>query len=192
MTGHPTLLLVMTLLPSLGLGFVLACITVGPLRYRRGYERGKDEQRVIDGPALWRDPDALPVQLGTLPEHHRRMRRPMQYVEITDEPLAITATPPQREARQVTNLAYRKAQALIALDRVIAPLRTSSGRHRAEDMPHLYGTVAQRRPSSAEAQRQSHLAWTTSTAEWPKLALAQGWTVPDVPPTVEFGELVET
>lgn len=99
---------------------------------------------------------------------------------------------PQRQARLVTNLAYRRAQALIALDRVVAPLRTSTGRHRAEDMPRLYGTVAQRRHSAAEHQREVHLAWNTSTAEWPLLVLEQGWSVPEIPATVELGELVRS
>lgn len=123
----------------------------------------------------------LPPQLGTLPEHQRRLA-----IAAAPEPTPVT----QRKPWLVTTLAYRKAQLLVALDRVVSPLRSSTGRHRAEDMPRLYGTVAQRRHSAAEHQREVHLAWNTSTKDWPTLVLRAGWSVPEIPEVVELGELV--
>lgn len=157
-----------------GFGFWLGR-TSGRASEQRNREQIIDD--VVRRRMGWRDTDALPVQLGTLPEHQRR--------------LAITAAPeptpaPQRQPWLVTTLAYRRAQALVALDRLVAPLRTSTGRHRAEDMPRLYGTVAQRRHSVAEQQREVHLAWNTSTKDWPQLVLARGWSVPEIPATVEL------
>lgn len=164
----------------LGLGFWLGR-TSGRASEQRNREQIIDD--VVRRRMGWRDtePDALPVQLGTLAEHQRR--------------LAIAAAPeptpaPQRRPWLVTTLAYRRAQLLVALDRVVAPLRTSTGRHRAEDMPRLYGTVAQRRHSAAEAQHLAHLAWNTSTKDWPVLVLKAGWSVPKIPATTELGELV--
>lgn len=175
---------VMLVLPSVSLGAVLMGSLGLPLAYRRGRKRTEDEVYVEKGLLLIREhkplaitatppvhppvEEALPAQFGTRAEHGRR--------------LELTA--PVREARTVTALAYRRAQASLALDRAMAVVRTSHGRHRAEDIgPRLYGTVAQRRHSRAEEQQRIHLAWTTSTSEWPTVVEREGWQV---------GELVST
>lgn len=77
------------MLPSVGLGLVLMGAVGLPLAYRRGREASEEEAKQFTflreiRQHIRRDDTDLPVQLGTLPEHQRRVRPPMQYVEITD------------------------------------------------------------------------------------------------------------
>lgn len=85
----------LVMLPSFA--FVLGAAVMGivgiPIARRRAYNDGLEDARVLVGPALLREGD-LPVQLGTLPEHQRRLRPPMQYVEILDSTaLAVEQNP---------------------------------------------------------------------------------------------------
>lgn len=161
----------MLMLPAFGLGVVFAGAVWAPRAYRRGRARTEDETRLFEGVALAREHKPLAIEAV-----HPLVEEAL--------PARLELTAPVREARTVTALAYRRAQASLALDRVVAVVRTSHGRHRAEDIgPRLYGTVAQRRHSRAEEQQRIHLAWTTSTAEWPTVVEREGWQV---------GELVST
>ena len=75
---------------SLMLGaFLTGAVLMGavgvPLAGRRGYARGLEDKRVIDGVTELRDDTMnLPRQYGTLAEHHRRTRLPIGYGEVTD------------------------------------------------------------------------------------------------------------
>lgn len=177
---------VMLVLPSVSLGAVLMGSVGLPLAYRRGRKRTEDEVYVEKGLLLIREHKPLAIAATPASEIPIGAEPATQVrVDVTGPP-PRTGGPagPQRQARSVTALAYRRAQASLALDRVVAVVRTSHGRHRAEDIgPHLYGTVAQRRHSRAEEQQRIHLAWTTSTSEWPTVVEREGWQV---------GELVST
>lgn len=87
-------------LPSALLGATAVGIFGLPFAERRGYNRGVEARRVLDGPALLRED--LPVQSGTVPMPQRRARPPLQYVEITDasevwQPAEPHQTPGQLE-----------------------------------------------------------------------------------------------
>lgn len=85
--------LLLAMLPSFFLGVAVMGIVGIPIARRRAYNDGLEDARVLVGPALLREGD-LPVQLGTLPEHQRRLRPPMQYVEILDSTaLAVEQNP---------------------------------------------------------------------------------------------------
>lgn len=161
----------MLVLPAFGIGVVFAGAVLAPRAYRRGRADAEEDQRVVDGvvalagedwprplsPRLTDPVNDLPMQLGTLSEHRRR--------------LSLTHTPLE-QARSALALAHHKALAAVAF----AP--AAPGRHRAENVGiALSGTVAQRRHSRAQEQQRIHLAWTTSTAEWPTVVEREGWQV---------------
>lgn len=179
----------MTLLYDLSLlaaGFGFGVFFVGavgmPWARRRGRAYTAEEVRVLELPTLIRDHhpkaivawpapvtprdfdglDDLPRQYGTLPELPEHKRR----LELTAAP--HVPEPPSRQV--VTTLAYRRAQALLLLDRIVAPLRTSHGRHRADET-RVHGTIAQRRFSRAAEQREVHDAalerlWDVTALDW--------------------------
>ena len=91
-------------------GGLVVGIVVVPCATRRAYERGLEARRVIDGvaelretqpwprPLTARDTDTttdLPVQLGTLPEHQRRL--PLRFGEVTDETLVEVSGEPEED-----------------------------------------------------------------------------------------------
>jgi hypothetical protein len=199
-----------TALGALLLGAVLTAVVGFPAVAHRVRAELAETLRVVEGVRLAREPlhplveEALPDEstpIGAEPvpaqvrdgvtgraEGPRTSGNAAPPVKVEPPPHAGGPAGPKRQARAITALAYRKVQVLIALDRVAAPLRTSQGRHRVENIGlDLHGTIAQRRFSRAAEQREVHRAVLVS----PSLrALDPGWRrdVEEIP-VARIGEL---